>query len=110
MAVFDENVREILSYTGAISDAELKHDVLVALVKDKAKYRGVDLFERFYTQPYANGNPNGEKDACNYMVLIPLLQKLYDAALAHGKENSVRFGTKPGIDEIEKIKRKIEAF
>lgn len=110
MAVFDENVRAVLSYAGAILYEELKHDMLVVLIKDKAKYRGVDLFEQFYVQPYLNGNPNGEKDACNYMVLIPLLQKLYDTALAHGKENSVRFGNKPSIDEIEKVKRKIEAF
>lgn len=110
MAIFDNSVSEALAYTSAISDDELKHGIFVSLIKSKAQYRGVDLFERFYANPYAVGCPVDERDACDYLTVIPLLQKLYDAALARGKENSVRFGNRPGVNEIDRIKRKIESI
>lgn len=110
MAVFDEKVREVLSYCGAVSDSGIKHDLLVVLVKDKAFYRGVDLFKLFYSAPYGDGRPNNEKDACNYLALLPLLQKLYDVASAHNSVHSVRLGGKPCFDDVEKIKKKIESF
>lgn len=110
MAIFDDNVKEVLEYTSAISDAELKHDLLVALIKGKAQYRGVDLFEQFFTNPYANGQPSSEKAACDYIVIIPLLKKLYDVASARGRLNSVRFTNRPSANSITEIKRKIESF
>lgn len=110
MAVFDRNVKDVFLYTCAISDVELKHEIFVSLVKSKAYYRGVDVFEKFYTNPYSDGNLVEEKHACEYLIVIPLLQKLYDVAVAHGKENSVRFGNCPNVDEIDKIKRKIESI
>ena len=110
MAIFDDNVKEVLEYTSAVPDAALKHELLVSLIKSKAQYRGVDVFEQFFSNPYTPDRPIGEKAACDYIVLLPLLKKLYDVAAARGKLNSVRFQSRPNADSITEIKRKIESF
>lgn len=110
MAIFDENVREALAYCTAVSDVGVKREILAALVKDKAVYRGVDLFSQFYSDPYRDGRPSDEREACGYLALLPALQKLYDVASAHNKVHSVRLGGKPGLDDLEKIRKKIESF
>lgn len=108
MAVFDENVCTVLEYAGSLCDLGVKRELLVALVKDKARYSGVDVIEMFYTNAYLRLIT--EKDACNYLLSIPLLKKLYDIVSARGQERVVRLEGKPDLDGLERIKRKIESF
>lgn len=108
MAVFDSNVRTVLEYAGSLCDLGLKRELLVALVKFKARYSGVDVIDLFYNKAYLR--LVNESDACNYLLSIPLLEKLYDIASASGCENSVRLEGKPDLDGLDRIKRKIESF
>ena len=80
MSLFDDNVANIFAYSSAVPDPELRHAILLALVKDKAKYRGEDLFKLFYSDPYGNGFPHDEKEASYYIMAVHLLKRLYDAA------------------------------
>ena len=108
MAIFDDNVYAVLKYAGSLSDLSLKRELLVALVKDRARYMGSDVIEKFYNKAYLKLVT--EKDACNYMLSIPLLKKLYDVALARGVLDTVRLEGKPDEDGLRKITMKIESI
>ena len=108
MTLFDDNVASILSYSSTVPDPELRHDILVALIKDKATYEGEDLFAKFYSNPYGNGYPHDEKEAGYYLIAIHLLKKLHDVASARGMLDRVHLTGRPDSNAIEKIKEKIE--
>lgn len=108
MAVFDKNVRAVLGYAGSLCDHTVKREILVSLVKDKARYNGEDVIDKFY--PNAYSLLANEKDACNYLLSIPLLKKLYDIFSARRWERFSTFSGRPDENGLEKIKRKIESF
>lgn len=108
MTLFDDNVADVLAYSSTVQDLELRHAILVGLVKAQARHRGVDLIATFYSNPYGGEALRDEKEACNYLMAIHMLRELYDVALARGVIDSTRLDGKPTADEAKKIREKIE--
>lgn len=108
MTLFDDAVASIFAYSASVPDPDLRHALLVALIKDKATYFGEDLCAKFYSNPYGNGYPHDEKEASYYIVAIPLLKKLYDAANARDMLDKVRLSVRPDSNAVQTVKEKIE--